>query len=217
MMRVREVMVGNYPFAFVAGFAMAFFGSMPPVGPIAVLLLERGVSGRDQEGRQIAHGAAIAETIYCALAMAGVSELMSRYPVVETGARVVGVVILIVLGVHFARLKIKPPETHVDAPRGKPFVLGFTISAANPVLIITWSGSIATLLSFSRVELDVAQRAVFVLAVFLGMLGWFHLFLWMLRRWRDRITLRAAQGAVRVAGVAMIAIALWGARLFFLR
>ena len=205
-------------FAFVAGFAMAFLGSMPPVGPIAVLLLERGVTGRDREGRGIAHGAAIAETIYCALAMAGVSELMRRYAIVETIARVVGVVILIALGVHFARFRIAPPTAAAtNETRGRPFALGFSISAANPVLVITWSGSIATLLSFARVRFDLAERGLFVVGVLSGMLAWFHLFLWMLRRWRDRVTLRAAQWSVRVAGALMIAIALWGARLFFIR
>lgn len=197
---------------------MAFFGSMPPVGPIAVLLLERGVSGRDREGRGIALGAAIAETVYCALAMAGVSELMRRYAIVETTARIVGVVILLALGIHFARFKVKATEAteHSPAKRiGGPVALGFTISAANPVLIITWSGAIATLLSFAHLRLDVAQRSLFVVGVFAGMFGWFHLFLSMLRRYRDRITLRAAQWSVRIAGSAMIGLAIWGVVLFF--
>lgn len=206
-------------FAALAGFLMAFFGSMPPVGPIAVLLLERGVTGRDREGRGIALGAAMAETIYCALAMAGVSELMSRYAVVETIARAVGVVILLGLGVHFARftMKSEPRAVKESVRFGGPFALGFAVSAANPVLIITWSGSIATLLAFAHLRFDVAQRAVFVLAVFAGMFSWFHLFLALLRRYQARVTLRAAQWSVRVAGSAMIALALWGARLLFFR
>jgi threonine/homoserine/homoserine lactone efflux protein len=202
--------------AFASGFFMAFFGSMPPVGPIAVLLLERGVSGRDREGRSIALGAAIAETFYCALAMAGISELMRRYALVETIARAAGIVILVGLGVYFARLRIgHTPATEPKTRAGGPFMLGFTISAANPVLIITWSGSIATLLSFAHLRFDVTERVVFVAAVFLGMLGWFHLFLWMLRRYRDRITLRAAQWSVRIAGASMVVLGLWGAALLF--
>jgi threonine/homoserine/homoserine lactone efflux protein len=197
---------------------MAFLGSMPPVGPIAVLLLERGVSGRDREGRGIALGAAIAETAYCAFAMAGVSELMQRHAIVETIARLVGIGILLLLGAHFARFTTAPPTgaPHPEAaPRGRPVALGFTISAANPVLIITWSGSIATLLSFAHLRFDLAERAIFVAAVFVGMFSWFHLFLWMLRRYRDKITLRAAQWAVRLAGWAMVGLALWGILLFF--
>ena len=204
--------------AFVAGFSMAFFGSMPPVGPIAVLLLERGVSGRDREGRGIALGAAVAETAYCGLAMAGVSELMKRYAIVETIARLVGIGVLLALGVYFARFTTSSSATEgapVSTSRKRPVALGFTVSAANPVLIITWSGSIATLLSFAHLRFDFAERAVFVGGVFVGMFGWFHLFLWMLRRYRDRITLRAAQWTVRLAGWAMIALALWGALLFF--
>ena len=198
---------------------MAFFGSMPPVGPIAVLLLERGVSGRDREGRGIALGAAVAETAYCGLAMAGVSELMKRYAIVETIARLVGIGVLLALGVYFARFTTssKASDSAPVSTSGRPVALGFTVSAANPVLIITWSGSIATLLSFAHLRFDFAERGVFVGGVFVGMFGWFHLFLWMLRRYRDRITLRAAQWTVRLAGWAMIGLALWGAVLFFRR
>lgn len=199
-----------YGLAFGAGFAMAFLGSMPPVGPIAVLLLERGVAGRTREGLRIGYGAAIAEAIYCGLATAGVSELMQRYSIVETIARFVGVAILVVLGVYFVRFRVKETNAHVDEKKRRPFALGFSISAANPTLIITWSGSIATLLAFTHTRFDVAARALFVTGVLFGMLAWFHLFLWMLARWRDRITLRAAQWTIRVAGATMIAIALWG-------
>jgi threonine/homoserine/homoserine lactone efflux protein len=198
---------------------MAFFGSMPPIGPIAVLLLERGVSGRDREGRGVALGAAIAETIYCALAMAGMSELMVRYAIVETIARGAGVLLLLGLGTYFARFTMKPRVP--DSDRGKEarargaVGLGFTVSIANPTLIITWSGSIGTLLSFAHLRLDIPERGAFVVGVFMGMFGWFQLFLWMLRRYRDRITLRAAKWSIRIAGVSMIALAIYGARLFF--
>jgi threonine/homoserine/homoserine lactone efflux protein len=113
--------------AIVAGFLMAFFGSMPPVGPIAVLLLERGVSGRDAEGRGIALGAAIAETIYCALAMAGVSELMRRYAIALTIARAVGVAVLLGLGVYFARFTMKEAPAH--APNLRVRALSFAIGS----------------------------------------------------------------------------------------
>jgi threonine/homoserine/homoserine lactone efflux protein len=199
-----------YGLAIGAGFAMAFLGSMPPVGPIAVLLLERGVAGRTREGLRIGYGAAIAEAIYCALATAGVSELMQRYAIVETIARFVGVAILVVLGVYFVRFRVKETNAHVDEKKRRPFALGFSISAANPTLIITWSGSIATLLAFTHARFDVAARVLFVTGVLFGMLAWFRLFLWMLARWRDRITLRAAQWTIRAAGATMIAIALWG-------
>jgi threonine/homoserine/homoserine lactone efflux protein len=202
--------MGTSVLAFAVGLAMAFFGSMPPVGPIAVLLLERGVSGRDAEGRGIAYGAAIAETIYCALSMAGVSELMRRYAIVETGARLVGIVVLVALGLHFARFRMKPKNAPVVATSKHPFTLGFTISAANPVLIITWSGSIAAFLAFTHASFGVGARCLFVVGVLIGMLAWFRLFLWMLARWRERITLRAAQWTIRAAGVAMIALALFG-------
>jgi threonine/homoserine/homoserine lactone efflux protein len=196
---------------------MAFVGSMPPVGPIALLLLERGLSGREGEGRRIGLGAALAETFYCALAMAGVSALMIRYAVVDTIARAAGALLLLGLGAYLVRFVIATAPLGDGGPRPSPprrraFVLGFAISIANPTLILTWCGSIGMLLSFSGLHLDKLERGAFVVGVFLGMLGWFQVFLWMLRRYRGRVTLRAAQRTIRFAGVFMVVLGLYGLR-----
>lgn len=200
------------PLPFVAGFLMAFFASMPPVGPIAIVLLERGMSGRAREGRAIGLGAAIGESIYCALALAGLSALMARYPMVETVARVLGIGLLLVLGVHFSRFVLK--EQAGPAPKVAlhgPFLLGFGIAATNPVLILTWSAALATLLSMAQLRLTWAENGLVVLGAFLGMYSWYHLFLWGLARYRAKIALRAAQWAVRAGGLTLITMALYGA------
>ena len=200
------------PIPFVAGFSMAFFASMPPIGPVAVILLERGMSGREREGVAIGLGAALAESIYVALALAGLSALMARYPVVETVSRVAGIGLLFVLGIQFARFV--PKEHAGPAPKVSlhgPFMVGFGISAANPVLILTWSAAVATFLSMAHIRLTWTENALFVLGSFLGMLAWFRLFLWGLSRYRERIALRAAQWAVRAGGVTLILMAAYGA------
>lgn len=194
----------------VAGLLMSFVGSIPPIGPIAVLLLERGMSGKDNEGRGISLGAAIAETIYCGGAVTGMSALMDRYPIVATIARLVGVAILVGLGQQFARFKLKPPDPNAPAPKtgsSKPFMIGFGISIANPVLIVTWSGAIATFLAFTHAHFGVAEKTAFTVGVFCGVYGWFRVFLYGLSRYRASVTLDAAMWTVRVAGVAMIGMA----------
>ncbi len=200
------------PIPFLAGFLMAFFASMPPVGPIAIILLERGMSGRGREGAAIGLGAAIGESIYCALALAGLSALMARYPVVEEVSRFLGIGLLLVLGVHFSRFVLK--EQTGPAPKVAlhgPFMLGFGIAATNPVLILTWSAALATFLAMADLHLTWVENAQVVLGAFLGMYAWYRLFLWGLARYRQKIALHAAQWAVRAGGVTLILMAVYGA------
>lgn len=200
--------------AFVGGFVMAFFSSMPPIGPIAVLVLERGVTGRDREANKVAFGGALAEGIYSGLAVAGILALLRGYPHSALVLRGIGVVLLIALGVYFARFKLKEHREHKQRS-GKPFFVGFAVAIANPVLILTWSGSFAALLPFlgQDVHFSYAHDAAFAAGVFSGVYGWFRLFVILLRKYRDKVTLRAAERAVRIAGVALILGGLWGARL----
>jgi threonine/homoserine/homoserine lactone efflux protein len=204
--------------ALLAGFAMAFLGSMAPTGPIAVLVLQRSVLRKYGEGMAIAVGCAIAEGGYAALAVSGLSILFARYPVVELVARIAGVAILVGLGIQFVRFRAGDPPPELDAEqqaaqdkRGvrRAFGVGFGISAANPVLIITWSTSVAMLYSFAGLRFGPLARAAFALGVSLGVIGWLWTMVALIRRFSDRVTLKLAERIVRVSGAAMIAMAVF--------
>ena len=68
--------------ALVAGSVMGFLGSMPIAGPVAVLVLERGLIRRRREGLGVALGAAAAEAIYAFLAFWGLGAVLPIFYVV---------------------------------------------------------------------------------------------------------------------------------------
>jgi len=198
--------------ALVSGFLMAFFGSMPPTGPIAVLVLQRGVFRKYREGLAIAFGAALPEGVYSALAVFGLSALFERFPAVEWIARIVGVVILLALGIHFIRFKAAkedPTDPHAES-RGvqRSFFLGFWIAAANPVLILTWSTSVAMLVSLGGLHFGIVDKVAFALAVAAGVVAWFWIMTLTLRRHSDVFTVRVAQKIIRGAGIGMVGMAI---------
>jgi threonine/homoserine/homoserine lactone efflux protein len=199
--------------ALLAGFVMAFVGSMPPTGPIAVLVLERGVQRKYREARAIAVGAALAESGYAALAASGLHELFERVPAVEVVARVVAIGVLAGLGIHFLRFTPAPagPAVEPQDLRGlkRALFVGFGISAGNPVLIITWSTSIATLYSLSGIRFNPLDRAGFALGVASGIVGWLFTMVALIRRFSDRVTLRLAERLVRGAGLMLLGMALF--------
>ncbi|HEV3192845.1 MAG TPA: LysE family transporter, partial [Polyangiaceae bacterium] len=63
-------------------FAFAFVGSMPLVGPIALLTVSRAAHKRFGEALRIGLGAAAAEALYASLAFWGFATVLSRYRLV---------------------------------------------------------------------------------------------------------------------------------------
>jgi hypothetical protein len=104
-------------FAILAGTIMGFLGSMPIAGPVAVLVLERGLVRRGREGLGVALGAAAAESIYAFLAFWGLGAVLYASPTLLRASRLVGVGVMITLGVYLANRKSapRPPEAEGDA------------------------------------------------------------------------------------------------------
>src|SRR2546429_7543427 len=130
--------------ALRVGAVMGFVGSMPLAGPIAVLVLERGLVRRGREGLGVALGAAAGESVYAFLACWGVGAVLSTYPRVLPVSRLVGAGVLVVLGVYLALRRPRPaPETSASAPadgrKRRGFVLGASLTILNPTLIATWT------------------------------------------------------------------------------
>jgi threonine/homoserine/homoserine lactone efflux protein len=202
--------------AIISGFTMAFVSSVAPTGPIALLVIERGLSRRYREGRALAIGASLPEGAYAALGAFGVTALFMRFPNIELGTRIASVVVLLALGAYFLRYDAAPATVTTKDPASdskqsgrRAFVLGATIALANPLLVVTWSTSIALLLSLSGFRFSVSDRVVFAASVPLGIVAWFSLFLAILRRNEGRVTMQIAARVLRVAGALLIVAALF--------
>jgi putative LysE/RhtB family amino acid efflux pump len=198
--------------AVLSGFLMGFVGSMPPTGPVTVLVLERGISGRHRDGLAIGAGAAVAESLYCGLALFGMTALFERYPVLERISLGLGILVLMGVGTYFLLFKGKPqaplpPQSfRLGAWLGQ-FGLGFSLAAANPVILLTWSASVLALCTLAQLRFDAPDKAAFVGAACVGILAWFWVLLSTLRRFEGRVTLRAAEWLIRAMGAVLLVMA----------
>lgn len=201
--------------ALLIGFAFGFIGSMPVAGPIAVLVFARGVEQRFRSGLAIAAGGAIAEGIYAFFAFWGFSKLLGKYTFILPATRAVAAVILIALGILFIRKQ--PAKKDGPPPKegfGGGFLLGFTITALNPTLIATWSAAATTLFSTGLVSFDSSLAIPFGSGAMVGIVGWFALLLYLVRRFRGRFTEATLAKVIRAMGVFLLAIGGYFAYLF---
>jgi threonine/homoserine/homoserine lactone efflux protein len=204
--------------AILIGFLFGFIGSMPVAGPIAALVLARGLSSRFRAGIAIAIGAALAESTYAFLAFWGFSQILTRYPIILPISRAAAAVILMGLGTFLTWRPPSPSPSPTDEPVRErlsgSFLLGFTITALNPTLIATWTAAAATLASTGLIVLSPDLAVPFSLAACVGIIVWFWILLWLVRRYRDRFRPKTLGKVIQVIGVALVALGLWFAVLF---
>lgn len=198
--------------AALLGFVLGFVGSMPLVGPIAILVFTRGVENRARNGFYLALGAALAESGYAYLAFWGFSQLLVRYPWIEPTTRAVGAVILTALGLRFAmrggQFPVEQAAATGEVGNKRSFLLGFAVTALNPALIATWTLALTTLYLFYSVGFD-AQRALpFSIGVGIGIVSWFATLLSLLSRFRERFRPATLTRAIRLMGVALTLLGL---------
>ena len=196
------------------GFTMGFLGSMPLTGPVAIIVFQRGLFGRFHDGLAVAIGCAAAECLYCGLAVAGFGTLLETYDVLQPISRGVSVVLLLALGIWFARARL--PEQVEKAVRPASvgqwvgsLNQGFWITALNPVIVLNWSASIAILYSVARLEFGAADKVLFPLAAALGIVAWFAVLLALLRKFGGKLPAQAFRFLVRTMGIALVVFSLW--------
>jgi len=205
--------------ALLSGLGLGFAGSIPIAGPTAVVVVESALANRPRRGMMIAAGAAIAESLYALVAFWGLAAVLTRYPMLRPVSRVVAGVILSCVGAYLA---FRRPKAAVRSERSEPrrpghqLLFGFSITALNPTLAVTWTVAVAALHSALGEWLTAADAVPFALGVGTGISVWFWLLLRLVRHFRLALAPRTLNKVIRgtgsvlvVAGVIMAARALF--------
>ena len=192
----------------VIGFAIGFFGSVPIAGPIAALVLRRGLERRAQSGLYIAWSAALAEGIYAYLAFWGFEELLGGYPWIEIASRLAGSILLVGLGITFVSRPPsgEPASAHAEEPVGvkRNLLLGFSITALNPTLLATWGAAVTMAYSLAPNHIATGGAPYFAVGAVGGIGVWFTMLLVLLRRFSDRFQPNTIVRVSRATGLLLL-------------
>jgi len=208
-MRERPVIV-----TFLVGFVFSFLSSMPIAGPIAVIVLGKGLDGKPRSGFLIALGAALAESVYAGLAFLGITAMLQRYPIMVPVSRLAGCLILTGLGVAFiARRPKKQEATVTEAPAasksyastdvGTAF-LGFSVTALNPTLVVTWTAAVSAAESTGFLRVLPADALPFSIGVALGIVSWFATLLSLIGKWKRKVGASSVERLIRGMGFVLL-------------
>ena len=198
--------------AALIGFAFGFLGSIPVAGPVSMLVFGRGLQDRARSAMFLALGAALAESAYAFLAFWGFSALLAAHPWIEPICHGTAAVLLVALGLAFAWKKPEPELATAPSLAGdgkRSFLLGFTITALNPTIILTWTGAVTMLQSSELVRFDGGHALPFALGVCLGIGLWFALLLALLARLKTRFHRSTLDRVVQIMGALLALLGLY--------
>jgi threonine/homoserine/homoserine lactone efflux protein len=193
----------------IVAFVLGFLGSMPLAGPIAVMVVSRSAEKRYREARHLAYGAAVAEGFYALLAFWGFATFLARHAAILPFSHALTAAVLLGVGIHFVRWKGACENCDEDEERKSPFVLGISLAALNPTILLTWSVVTTALYSRQLVRMTGLMAVPFGLAAGAGVAAWFVLLVALLKRFANTFPKRAVTWTVRGMGMLLIAVAVW--------
>jgi threonine/homoserine/homoserine lactone efflux protein len=203
--------------ALLLGALFGFFGAIPVAGPVSAMIVKLGLQKRESEGRLLASGAALAESIYVFLACLGYATLLRNFPVVDSLARALASLILIGLGLYFVMratsIKTSPDSAPVEPNKKKgPFGIGFLISILNPTLMVTWTTVLAWVHGWKMIELGIAESVTFAAGSGIGIVLWFTGMLRWLSRSGNTVPESTLIRLIQGTGWLLVALGLHGIR-----
>jgi putative LysE/RhtB family amino acid efflux pump len=145
------------------------------VGPVSLLLIRSAMRHGPAVGLAIGGGAALVDTVYAALGVAGVAPLL-EVPWLRLALGLAGGLVLVVIGVRtlWSAWRVRlgaESEEEVASPR-RAFLTAVGATASNPLTVVSWAAIFAAASTAGAVSTTPGAVALLV-GVALGSAGWF--------------------------------------------
>jgi threonine/homoserine/homoserine lactone efflux protein len=173
-----------------------------PVGPVNVLCIQRTLEKGWKSGLLSGFGAALADTLYGAIAGFSISLVIQFLIREEFWIRLIGGILLMGIGVVYYR---KPPRSleavQVRSSANSDFVSTFFLTATNPTTVLSFLAVLA-MLGLGK-QRPLWQTSFLVVGIFFGSMTWWTILASVASLLRRRITDRTMRWMNRVAGIAI--------------
>ncbi len=185
-----------------------------PIGPVNVAVIDAAYRHTMRRAIAVGLGGSLADGLYAALGVMGVTPILRTYPAVPPILYAVSGVILLVYGFLTARSQpVAPAATDPAASESvamrKEMWSGFTVGAAlillNPAAIVTWVVIMGT---FIPAEYTTAEGLACAIGVIVGSFAWFLLVAYLTQKGRQVLGEKAAW-IPRVVGFALMGYAIY--------
>ena len=192
-----------------------------PIGPVNVAVIDAAYRHTFQRAVAVGLGGAVADGLYSALGVLGVTPVLRTYPSVPPILYAVSGVVLLIYGFLTARSQpvapATPPDlTEPEAPKSASdsvlmrrelrsgFTMGLLLIVLNPAAIVTWVVIMGSIIPETTTTHGIACAA----GVMLGSFGWFLLVAYLTQKGKHVLGDKAAW-IPRLVGVALMLYAVY--------
>ncbi len=173
-----------------------------PVGPVNLLCIRRTLEKGWKSGMVSGLGAALADTLYGAIAGFSITLAIQLLIREEFWIRLVGGILLMVIGVVYYRMPSRSLEAGPDVSSvNSDFVSAFLLNVTNPTTVLSFLAVLATL-GIGR-QRPLWQTSLLVAGIFCGSMIWWTILVSAANRLRSRITDRTVRWMDHVAAIAI--------------
>jgi threonine/homoserine/homoserine lactone efflux protein len=182
-----------------------------PIGPANVAVIDAAYRHTFRRAISVGLGAAVADGLYAALGVLGVTPVLRTYPSVPPILYAVSGVILLVYGFLTARSQpVTPAQSEVAKEAATQnevwsgFLVGTALIILNPAAIVTW-----VVIMGSIIPESTTTNGIFcALGVMVGSFGWFALVAFLTQKGKNVLGDKAAW-IPRVVGMALMVYAVY--------
>lgn len=180
-----------------------------PIGPVNVAVIDAAYRHTLRRAIAVGLGGALADGLYAALGVLGVTPILSTYPSVPPILYAISGVVLLVYGFFTARSQPIAPATESGGSQDKladpkrelkeGFIVGLLLIILNPAAIVTWVVIMGTIIP----EPTRTDGIACAIGVMIGSFGWFALVAYLTQKGKSVLGDKAAW-IPRLVGIALM-------------
>lgn len=181
-----------------------------PVGPIAILIIQRTLQKGRMHGFTSGLGAATSDTFYALLAIVGLSVVLSFIEENKLIIQIIGSAIMVIFGVY---IFFQNPAKNIEKSKAdkssywQEYLTAFFLTLSNPLMIFLYIGLFAQY-NFISSESHFIEIAIGICSVFLGAALWWFLLTLLASVFRKRFNIRGLWILNKATGILISVIAL---------
>lgn len=181
-----------------------------PVGPIAILIIQRTLQKGRMHGFTSGLGAATSDTFYALLAIVGLSVVLSFIEENKLIIQIIGSAIMVIFGIY---IFFQNPAKNIEKSKTdkssywQEYLTAFFLTLSNPLMIFLYIGLFAQY-NFISSESHFIEIAIGICSVFLGAALWWFLLTLLASVFRKRFNIRGLWILNKATGILISVIAL---------
>jgi threonine/homoserine/homoserine lactone efflux protein len=184
---------------FLKGIFVGFIIAAP-VGPVGIMCIHRAIAQGKLAGYISGLGAALADTVFGAIAAFGVGFLLGPLVDYSNWLRLGGGILLCLLGLRslLAR-KVPPPATRDREKLVSDFASAFAVTLTNPITIVSFAAIFASI-NIPHVADTPRLGVLLCIGVFAGAATWWFLLTLVASLFHGRVAERGVLWITRISG-----------------